>query len=102
MTGVENQGPDFGDFPIQMAENSQKQPYFDGSYLGNRFDLEDKLAHFGKRICRATTYVEKKKIKNFLGDPPCNVRLSGGNSQNVFPMSWSVLVLNCYQFPFRL
>ena len=42
MNGVENQGPDFGDFPIQMAENSKKRPYFDRSYLGNRFELEGK------------------------------------------------------------
>ena len=28
-----NQGPDFGDFPIQMAKNSQKQPYSDESYI---------------------------------------------------------------------
>ena len=41
-TGGENQDPDFDDFPIQMAENSQKRPYFDGSHLSNRAELEGK------------------------------------------------------------
>ena len=30
--GGENQDPDFGDFPIQIAENSRKRPNFDESY----------------------------------------------------------------------
>ena len=46
---MENQGPDFGNFPIQIAENRQKRPYFDGVRQG---------AHFGNRISRATTYVK--------------------------------------------
>ena len=40
--GGENQDPDFGDFPIQIAENSRKRPNFDESYLGNRLELEGK------------------------------------------------------------
>ena len=42
LNGVKNQGADFGDFPIQIAENSRKRPYFDGSYLSNRVELEGK------------------------------------------------------------
>ena len=65
--GGENQDPDYGDFPIQIAENSRKCPNFDESYLGSRFELEGKWAHFGKRICRATTYVKMKE--NFVLTP---------------------------------
>ena len=39
MNGAENQGPNFSNFPIQMAENCRKRPNFDGPYLGNRLEL---------------------------------------------------------------
>ena len=68
--GVENQGLDFGDFPIQIAENSQKRPYFEGSYLGNRVKLEGKWAHFGKRRSRATTYIEMEENFVLTPSPP--------------------------------
>ena len=67
---------------IFLYTNCRKQsklPYFDGSYLGNRLELEGKWVHFGKRICRAITYVKAKKIKKFLGDPP----------PTPFPLNWS-------------
>ena len=63
MNGVENQGPDFGDFPIQMAENSQKRPYFDGSYLGNR-----QVSPFWKEDMQGYNS-DSNKIKKVLGDP---------------------------------
>ena len=62
MNGAENEGPNFEDFSITMAENCQKIPNFDGSYLGNRLELEGKWAHFEKKICRAIAYVKSSKI----------------------------------------
>ena len=51
--GGENQDPDFGDIPIQIAKKSQKHPNFDKTYLVNRLELQRKWAHFGKGIPRA-------------------------------------------------
>ena len=37
-----NWGPIFADFPIQIAENAEKRPNFDKSYLGNCCELRGK------------------------------------------------------------
>ena len=68
--GNEIQDPDFGDFPIQIAKNSRKRPFFDESYLDNRLELGGKWAHFGKGICRATTCGEMKENLVLNPRPP--------------------------------
>ena len=76
----------FAGFPIHFAENAQKRPNFDASYLGNRCELGGmspfyKLEDQGYKTCP-----NKENLK-FFGRPP-PYRLNSDNTGIYFDLNW--------------